>query len=83
MEGSVTQEWLDQYKLILGLSVTEMEIVHAAYRRNNPNGQIILQLRFNRLLWSLLQYVGYLYGQVSGARVGQFLICFLLSLFRL
>lgn len=28
-----------QYDLPFGLSVTEMEIVHAAYRRNNPNGK--------------------------------------------
>ena len=28
----------DQHKWIEGLSVTEMEIIHAAYRNDNPNG---------------------------------------------
>ena len=28
----------DEYKWVQGLSVTEMEIMHGAYRRDNPNG---------------------------------------------
>ena len=28
----------DQYKWVEGLSVTEMEIMHGAYRKDNPNG---------------------------------------------
>ncbi len=29
----------DQYNWIEGLSVTEMEIMHGAYRNDNPNGK--------------------------------------------
>lgn len=31
----------DQYTWIEGLSVTEMEIMHGAYRKDNPNGRLI------------------------------------------
>ena len=30
----------EEYKWIDGLSVTEMEIMHAAYRNDNPNGMM-------------------------------------------
>ena len=29
----------EQYKWVDGLSVTEMEIMHGAYRNDNPNGE--------------------------------------------
>ncbi len=29
----------DSYNWIHGLSMTEMEILHAAYRKDNPNGR--------------------------------------------
>jgi hypothetical protein len=35
------------YKWIDGLSVTEMEIMHAAYRKDNPNGELKMQFEFN------------------------------------
>ena len=35
-----------QYKWIEGLSVTEMEILHGAYRADNPNGNMGSQLMF-------------------------------------
>lgn len=31
----------EEYKWIEGLSVTEMEIMHGAYRCDNPNGEFI------------------------------------------
>ena len=34
----------DEYKWIEGLSVTEMEILHGAYRADNPNGNTISRL---------------------------------------
>lgn len=40
--ASVSEECLEQYQLFFGLSVTEMEIVHAAYRNDNPNGTLII-----------------------------------------
>jgi len=39
MDNKAVGEILDHYQLVLGLSVTEMEIVHAAYRIDNPNGR--------------------------------------------
>ena len=35
--GDVPQNIVDEYKWIFGLSITEMEIVHGAYRKDNPN----------------------------------------------
>lgn len=32
---------LDQYNWVPGMSLLEMEIVHAAYKTNNPNGKQI------------------------------------------
>lgn len=32
----------DEYSWIDGLSVTEMEIMHGAYRKDNPNGNSLL-----------------------------------------
>ena len=29
----------DEYKWVDGLSITEMEIMHGAYRKDNPNGK--------------------------------------------
>lgn len=34
---------LDSYQLVFGLSVTEMEIVHAAYRIENPNALFLIR----------------------------------------
>ena len=34
----------DEYRWVEGLSVTEMEIMHGAYRRDNPNGYYLLQI---------------------------------------
>jgi hypothetical protein len=36
--NEVPHEFGSQYAWVQGLSVTEMEIVHAAYRSANPNG---------------------------------------------
>ena len=33
----------DEYKWVEGLSITEMEIMHGAYRKDNPNGMCILK----------------------------------------
>lgn len=39
MASELPPNLLDSYQLVFGLSVTEMEIVHAAYRIENPNGR--------------------------------------------
>ena len=39
MKEELTDEIISEFDLIIGLSVTEMEIVHAAYRQDNPNGE--------------------------------------------
>ncbi len=35
--GDVPQNLVDEYRWVFGLSMTEMEIVHGAYRKDNPN----------------------------------------------
>ena len=40
----------EEYKWIEGLSVTEMEIMHAAYRNDNPNCKYILPL-YDPCIW--------------------------------
>ncbi|XP_013383728.1 NACHT and WD repeat domain-containing protein 2 [Lingula anatina] len=42
-DGDVPSNLLDHYRLFYGLSVTEMEIVHAAYKRINPNSIFMLR----------------------------------------
>lgn len=37
----------DEYKWIEGLSVTEMEILHGAYRVDNPNGNTSFYFLFH------------------------------------
>ena len=37
LPSEVPQTLVDEYRWIFGLSVTEMEIVHGAYRKDNPN----------------------------------------------
>ena len=37
-----------EYKWIEGLSVTEMEIMHGAYRRDNPNGKHVEHNQFHK-----------------------------------
>ncbi|XP_019645560.1 PREDICTED: TPR repeat-containing protein DDB_G0287407-like isoform X1 [Branchiostoma belcheri] len=39
----VPQAVVDEYRWIFGLSVTEMEIMHAAYRRDNPNSLFMIR----------------------------------------
>lgn len=39
--GEISQYIRDEYEWIDDLSVTEMEIIHAAYRIDNPNGKIL------------------------------------------
>jgi len=34
----ISDEVRTKYNFVYGLSVTEMEIMHAAYRLDNPNG---------------------------------------------
>ena len=41
LENEIEKETIEHYHLIIGLSVTEMEIMHAAYRQDNPNGIVI------------------------------------------
>ena len=36
--SEISDDVKETYKFVFGLSVTEMEIMHAAYRLNNPNG---------------------------------------------
>ncbi len=38
LRDEVPESVRDEYKWVQGLSVTEMEIMHGAYRRDNPNG---------------------------------------------
>ena len=40
----VPQSLVTDYRWIFGLSVTEMEIVHGAYRKDNPNCKLALIL---------------------------------------
>jgi hypothetical protein len=59
--GDLTYNLAAQYGWIYGLSVTEMEIVHGAYRKCNPNGKLIvpgrdirhLEKRLSALAWAL------------------------------
>ena len=37
LDEEISRNLIDKYKLVVGLSVTEMEIIHAAYRPDNPN----------------------------------------------
>ncbi|XP_013381732.1 TPR repeat-containing protein DDB_G0287407 isoform X2 [Lingula anatina] len=41
--GDVPPNLLDQYCLVFGLSVTEMEIIHGAYKKINPNSIFMLR----------------------------------------
>jgi hypothetical protein len=36
-----------EYSWITGLSVTEMEIMHGAYRNDNPNGELVIYIGFS------------------------------------
>jgi len=38
----LSDEVKTSYNFVYGLSVTEMEIMHAAYRVDNPNGMCIV-----------------------------------------
>lgn len=42
--GDLTYNLAAQYGWVYGLSVTEMEIVHGAFRKCNPNGNYISSL---------------------------------------
>ena len=44
--GDLTYNLAVQYGWVYGLSVTEMEIVHGAFRKCNPNGKFYMQLRY-------------------------------------
>ena len=37
LQNEVPGTVVDEYRWIFGLSMTEMEIVHGAYRKDNPN----------------------------------------------
>ena len=39
MDNEVPESVKSEYVWVDGLSVTEMEIMHGAYRKNNPNGK--------------------------------------------
>ncbi|XP_071494027.1 telomerase protein component 1-like [Diadema antillarum] len=39
----VPESIMQEYRWIMGLSVTEMEIMHAAYRKNNPNSIFMIR----------------------------------------
>ena len=41
LDEELPPKLLSNYRLVFGLSVTEMEIVHAAYRIENPNGMYL------------------------------------------
>jgi nephrocystin-3 len=43
MEDELPKALWDKYQLVFGLSVTEMEIVHAAYRIENPNALFLIR----------------------------------------
>ena len=47
--GDLTYNLAAQYGWIYGLSVTEMEIVHGAYRKCNPNGELIYTLLIQKI----------------------------------
>jgi hypothetical protein len=39
----VSPQLMDKYKMVYGLSITEMEIVQGAFKfKNNPNGQKVI-----------------------------------------
>ena len=40
--SEISDDVKETYKFVFGLSVTEMEIMHAAYRLNNPNGMCVI-----------------------------------------
>jgi len=40
LEDEISNDVRKRYNFLYGLSVTEMEIMHAAYRLDNPNGMI-------------------------------------------
>ena len=43
--GEVPQSLVQDYRWIFGLSVTEMEIVHGAYRKDNPNCKFLYSIQ--------------------------------------
>ncbi|XP_064629063.1 TPR repeat-containing protein DDB_G0287407-like isoform X2 [Lineus longissimus] len=43
LPGEIPQNLVDEYQWVFGLSVTEMEIVHGAYRKDNPNSIFMLR----------------------------------------
>ncbi len=53
MDIEVPESVKSEYVWIDGLSVTEMEIMHGAYRKNNPNGKLCVS--FLHLTCRLLQ----------------------------
>nr|XP_006815135.1 PREDICTED: telomerase protein component 1-like [Saccoglossus kowalevskii] len=41
--SEVPQSVIDEYRWVMGLSVTEMEIIHGAYRVDNPNSLFLIR----------------------------------------
>ena len=41
LASEVPENLVNEYKWVFGLSITEMEIVHGAYRKDNPNCRCI------------------------------------------
>ena len=39
VKNEIPEAVQEEYKWVEGLSVTEMEIMHGAYRKDNPNGR--------------------------------------------
>lgn len=48
-ESEVPECIVNQYHWINGLSMTEMEIVHAAFRKDNPNGELSKRMKRKKL----------------------------------
>jgi nephrocystin-3 len=47
LEEEVPPSLVNEYRWIFGLSVTEMEIVHGAYRRDNPNCKSLMPNQYS------------------------------------
>ena len=59
LEDEVPGNLVDEYRWIFGLSVTEMEIVHGAYRKDNPNCELftLSPVRYNPVILLSIQAV--------------------------
>ena len=55
--GELPNNLVDEYRWVYGLSVTEMEIVHGAYRKDNPNCKPLITL--DLIIFSRQYHHGY------------------------